>query len=134
MESEAECVVGDIATVWDGEIAGMAGGLAKAREEKKVLILADSKAAIAAIRRAGRTGRARSRHLQEVVNMIAEGKEGGGEVKVGWVKAHMGILGNEAADVVAKKATGGVRPLENHEKWMSGGGHPAVQDRGRRNT
>ena len=28
----------------------------------------------------------KSRHLQEVVNMIAEVKEGGGEVKVGWVK------------------------------------------------
>ena len=29
-----------------------------------------------------------------------------GEVKLGWVKAHMDILGNEAADAVAKKAAG----------------------------
>ena len=34
----------------------------------------------------------------------------------------MEILGNEAADIIAKKAAEGVRSLENHEKWMSGGG------------
>ena len=70
-----------MATVWDGEIAGMAGGLSRARtmQEKKVLILADSKAAIAAVKKAGITGKARSRHLQRTVNMIAEiKKEGGG--------------------------------------------------------
>ena len=65
-ESEVECEIGDVATVWDGEIAGMAGGLTEMRRER-VLILADSKAAIAAVRRAGRAGKARSRHLQEVV-------------------------------------------------------------------
>ena len=53
--------------------------------------------------------------------MIAEVKEGVGEVKIGWVKAHMGILGNEATDVLAKNAAQGV-PLDGHEKWMSGGG------------
>ena len=66
-----ECAIGNVATVWDGEIAGMAGGLAKVRD-KKVLILADSKAAIAAVKKAGRTGEARSRHLQRTVNMIVE--------------------------------------------------------------
>ena len=30
-EQEVECGVGDVATVWDGEIAGMAGGLSQAR-------------------------------------------------------------------------------------------------------
>ena len=33
----------------------------------------------------------------------------------------MGILGNEAADVLAKQAAERV-PLDDHEKWMSGGG------------
>ena len=33
--------IGNVATVWGGEVAGMAGGLAKVRREKKVLILAD---------------------------------------------------------------------------------------------
>ena len=32
----------------------------------------------------------------------------------------MGILGNEAADVLAKNAAEGVPP-DDHEKWMSGG-------------
>ena len=63
----------------DSEVAGMAGGLTKVRREKKVLILADSKAAIAAVRKAGRTGKTRSRHLREVINRIAEVKEEGGK-------------------------------------------------------
>ena len=53
--------------------------------------------------------------------MIAGIKKEGGEVKIGWMKAHMDILGNEAADVLAENAAEGV-PLDDHEKWMSGGG------------
>ena len=34
----------------------------------------------------------------------------------------MGILGNEAADVLAKNTAEGVPP-DDHKKWMSGGGH-----------
>ena len=117
-----ECGVGNVATVWDGEVAGMAGGLARARQskEQRIVILADSKAAIAAVRKAGRTGRARSRHLQKVVNTLAEIKEGGEEAKLGWVKAHMGIFGNEPANVLAKNAAEGVPPGD-HEKCISGG-------------
>ena len=48
-------------------------------------------------------------------------KRGGGEVKIGWVKAHMGILRNEAADMLAKNAAEGV-PLDDQNKWMTGGG------------
>ena len=45
-------------TVWDGEVAGMAEGLASVqRNGRGILILADSKAAIAAVRKAGRTGK-----------------------------------------------------------------------------
>ena len=34
----------------------------------------------------------------------------------------MGILRNEAANVIVKSAAEKVRSLENNEKWMSGGG------------
>ena len=111
-ESEVECGIGNVATVCDGEIAGIAGGLAKMRRERKILILADSQVAIAAVRKAGRTGKARPRHLQRVVIKIAEVKENGRGDMIGWVKAHMGILGNEAADVVAKNARSRRGPKE----------------------
>ena len=49
---------------------------------ERILLLADSKAAIAAYKKAGKTGKARSRHPQEqeMVNMIGEVRERGGEV------------------------------------------------------
>ena len=37
-------------------------------------------------------------------------------MRLEWVKAHMGIFGNEATDVCAKQATEGV--LDNYEKWI----------------
>ena len=95
-----------------------------------VLELTRTKAAIAAVKKAGKTAKARSRHLQEVVNTVAEIKEGGGEVKLGWVKAHMGILGNEAADVLAKNAAEGVPP-DDHKKWMWGGVFGSGRNSGR---
>ena len=94
-------------------------GLARSQRERKVLILADSKAAIAAVRKAGRTGKARSSHLRKVVAEIEA--RGPGMEKVGWVKAHMGILGNQAADVLAERAAEGVPP-DDCDKWMLGGG------------
>ena len=57
------------------------------------------------VKKAGKTGKARSRQVQRTVNAIKTG----GEVKIGWVKVHMGILGNEAADVLAKNAAEGKR-------------------------
>ena len=74
------------------------------RQEEKIIILADSVVAIVAVKKAGRTARARSGHLRETVNRITEIEKEGGVVKLGWVKANKGILGNEAADVLAKRA------------------------------
>ena len=89
-----------------------------------MLILADSQAAITAVKKAGRVGKARSRHLQKVINKIAEVKDKGGEVKIGWVKVHMGILGNKVAAVVAKKAAEEVGITRSG--CRGGGGHPGM--------
>ena len=76
-EEEVKCGVEDVATVWGGELAGMTGGLAEMRREKKVLMLADSKAAITALRKAGRTGRARSETYRGWLTWLRRSKKGG---------------------------------------------------------
>ncbi|KAF8453692.1 hypothetical protein BGX38DRAFT_1268492 [Terfezia claveryi] len=69
-----------MATVWDGEIAGVRGALEAARKEEKVLIITDSEAASFAI--------------------------GDEAVRFSWVKAHVGVFGNEQADRLAKQGAG----------------------------
>ena len=73
-------VVGTVAMVWDGQVAGMIEGLRMSRRVLRVLLLADSRAAIAAVKKAGRTGKARSRHLKTVFEM-RQGTPGGGVKK-----------------------------------------------------
>ena len=89
--------LGKCATVWDGEVAGMRKGLEAVDRRKKVLILSDSQAAIAAVKRAGRTGKARTRDLRKLVREIKRRQEilGSEAVRFGWVKAHVNIFGNE---------------------------------------
>ena len=50
-EEEAKGGVGSLATVWDREVAGMAGGLTKVRANDRTLNLVDSKAAIAVVKK-----------------------------------------------------------------------------------
>ena len=73
--------VGNTATVWDGEIAGMLGAAEKFETRKKILLLADSKAAISAVKKVGRTGKARTRDLARLMEAIEkrEGGRGGGD-------------------------------------------------------
>ena len=79
-EDEVECGIGNVAAVWDGEVAGMAGALARARREKKVLILADSKAAIAAVRKAGRTGKRGLDTCERWLTRLRRSKREGGKL------------------------------------------------------
>jgi len=60
--------LGKAATVWDGEVVGVNGGLHPAPEDHKILILSDSQAAISAVRNAGCIGRARTLDLKEAVD------------------------------------------------------------------
>lgn len=57
--SKGSVELGRLATVWDGEEAGIRKEFGESPPEWKVLILTDSQAAIAAIRKAGRTLRER---------------------------------------------------------------------------
>ena len=76
--------------------------------KNNIMILADSQAAIAAIKKAGKTGKARTRDLAAIVKGIRARK---GRTRLGWVKSHIGIEGNEQADHLAKKGTKWKTPL-----------------------
>ena len=57
--------VGDTATVCDGEIAGMLGETKRFETGEQILLLADSKAAITAVKKAGKRGKARTEDLKK---------------------------------------------------------------------
>jgi len=99
--------LGKLATVWDGEVCGIRGALEDALSEANVLILSDAQAAIAAVKKAGYTGRARTRDLKIVMEGIRERQVrlGPNAVSFGWVKAHNELYGNEEADRLAKETT-----------------------------
>ena len=100
--------VGSIATVWDGEVAGIRQAHRMA-PEVDMLVLSDSTAALQAIRRAACGGRGRTRDLVELVDEVGRRTLLGLSTRFGWVKANAGIDGNERADLMAK--TGCREPL-----------------------
>ena len=65
-----------------------------------MIILTDSQAAIAAIKKAGKTGKARTEELRKVMRKIQEGRKAirPNVVNLEWVKSHIGIKGNKEAD------------------------------------
>ena len=91
--------LGEGATVWGGEVVGMAEALEKGPRDRGVLILADSMAAIQAIKKAGSSGKARCgelvRVLREVKKRQRARQRARQRVRIAWVKVHIGTPGNE---------------------------------------
>lgn len=93
--------LGEGTTVWDGEMARMAEALEQRPRDQGILILADSQAAIQAVKKAGRVGKA---------SLSGWWRKWGSKGEVGLGEGHEGILGNKRADERAKFFTKVVGP------------------------
>lgn len=82
--------LGRMATVWDGEVAGLKKALERAPSHWKILLLIDSQAAIAAAVKARKRGNHRTADLGSLVSEVRKRQEelGEGAVRLEWVKAH----------------------------------------------
>ena len=67
-----------------------------------LLVLSDSRAASEVVKHAAECGHARTADLWKVVNLPGKCASVGMYLRFGWVKAHVGIDGNERADALAK--------------------------------
>ena len=99
---------------------------------------------IVAIKKAGKTGKARTGELRKVMQNIEEEKNaiGPNAVSLRWVKSHIGIKGNEEADKRAKLGAdiedptfsviseGGLKEvwkqMRKEERWVKGTGEGKV--------
>ena len=105
--------MGKTATACDGEIKVIAEALTAWDKRKKVIVLSDYHATIAAIKKAGKRVKARTRELWKLMRKIEEGKKilGPNAVSLGWVKSYIGITGNEEEDKRAKMGADAENPV-----------------------
>ncbi|KAK0369062.1 zinc knuckle [Colletotrichum limetticola] len=98
-------------TVYAGELQGIVLALEMAQADKesgnsrsKIFIHTDNQAAIrSSAKPKGKSGAYLLKIIAEKTQAL---REQGLEVELRWVPAHIGIQGNEAADIAAKEATG----------------------------
>ena len=62
--------VGERAIVWDSKIRGISGALQYTTQEPNILILAESHAVLATVKKAGTTGKARTKELANVIWLL----------------------------------------------------------------
>lgn len=75
--------LGQLATVWDEEVAGLRKALEKSPSDWKILLLTDSQA-IAAIREAGKRGKHRTADLGSMVLEVRKRQEALAKAQLGW--------------------------------------------------
>ena len=82
-EETGSAQVGNTATVWDGEIAGMLGAAETFKPGAQIVLLTDSKAAINAVKKVGSTGKARTADFKRLLKVIKGRRDA--TVTLGWV-------------------------------------------------
>lgn len=100
------------ASVFQAEIQAIKNALLrlpKQPEFKKAHILSDRSSSLKALLKF-------NEFLQEIQTLLKRTEAVKQEISLGWVKAHIGITGNEAADQLAKRAT--LRAPEYHLKLL----------------
>ena len=110
--------VGSIATVWDGEVAGIRQALMVA-PDVDLLVLSDSTAALRAIKRAAEGWRGRSRDLVEVLDEGGRHSMRGLSTQFGWVKAHVGCNGGPSLVPSPKVLPEGRPILHSHNYTLT---------------
>ena len=88
------------ATVYDGEVEAIVEAIRRSRA-RKLLILTDCQSIVKAIERGSGDGLVTGGAVGRIWREAADR-----EVALGWIKAHVGIPGNEAANVTAKRRAG----------------------------
>ena len=99
--AEGSVLVGTVAMGWDGKIAGMKLAL-ESLPVAPALLLSNSQAAISVVCNAAACGWARTADLKAVVDPIVVWAGRGVPLRLAWVKAHVGVSGNERADGLPK--------------------------------
>jgi len=84
--------------------------------KNKVIICIDNQAAIRAVENPSNSS---GQHLVKfIIKFIEKLRSNGVEVELHWVPAHIGIDGNESADIAAKQATGWRQKKNNRGKLI----------------